>query len=164
MTGFVFKIKIRTRNRDVSSDVCVACRWSSLGWGRLCSTQVPVKKTLAYVNVKSFKCVNSSVGLMHFEKKDSCNVFSFPFFFFLLLLFFTQWIKVPFTGNKSQTPSANVRDRQTSRPCSPNVFYHWWLQFSMEADCLVIAINQNYELCYRSGVLNALLTVSLGIY
>lgn len=82
MTGFVFKIKIRTRNRDVSSDVCVACRWSSLGWGRLCSTQVPVKKTLAYVNVKSFKCVNSSVGLMHFEKKDSCNVFSFPFFFF----------------------------------------------------------------------------------
>lgn len=82
MTGFVFKIKIRTRNRDVSSDVCVACRSSSLGWGRLCSTQVPVKKTLAYVNVKSFKCVNSSVGLMHFEKKDSCNVFSFPFFFF----------------------------------------------------------------------------------
>lgn len=130
-------------------------------WGRLCSTQVPVKKTLAYVNVKSFKCVNSRVGLMHFEKKDSCNFFPF---LFLLLFFFAQWIKVSFIGNKSQTPSTNIGDRQRSRLYFPNVFYHWWLQFSIEADCLVIAINQNYELCFRSGVLNALLTVSLGIY
>lgn len=128
-------------------------------WGRLCSTQVPVKKTLSYVNVKSFKCVNSRVGLMHFEKKDSCNFFPFLLFFFFL-----------HSGLKCLSLATSLRPLQptleTGRGavCFPNVFYHWWLQFSIEADCLVIAINQDYELCFRSGELNALLTVSLGIY
>lgn len=73
---------------------------------------------------------------------------------FFLLSFFTQWIKVPFIGNKYQTPLTNIKDHQTKCLCFPNMFYHG-LQFSIEADCLVIAINQNYELCFGLGVLNA---------
>lgn len=49
--------------------------------------------------------------------------------------------------------------------CFSSMFYHW-LQFSVEADCLFVAINHNYELCFRSGILNVLFfkTISLGVY
>lgn len=98
-------------------------------------------------------------GQLHF-------FFLFSFFFsFFFFSFLHIGLKVPFIGIRHQTvlTDTKVKDHQTKCLCFPSMFYHW-LRFSIEADYLFIAINQNYELCLRSSILNVILTISLGIY
>lgn len=100
------------------------------------------------------------------RKRTAALFFSFFFLFlFLFFFFFAHWIKVPFIGIRHQTvlTDTKVKDHQTKCLCFPSMFDHW-LRFSIEADYLFIAINQNYELCLRSSILNVILTISLGIY
>lgn len=83
--GFVFKIKVRTSNRNVSSNAFLWFTDRQASGSVSASLQHSVSHGGdAYLkSLKSFKCVNSSVGLMYFEKRDSC------IFFLSFLLFYT---------------------------------------------------------------------------